>query len=986
MVRASGLYLVILIGLAGCGSGDPDLDRLQSAREALKNGNLADAQKFAGEIAPANPHWAEGQLILGAVALQSGSPKQALERYRDVPRDNALYPAALVGVAAIEQDLGNLEAAIRDFEAVLQLHPDDDTVRRSLAKLLASTGQRRRADYHFWALATANAIDFKQLVLLTDFDRRDPNDAALLSSCEQHSPRDAAVQSGLAAEAFSKGDLADARRRLELAVSIDPLLSGPQGLLGELLVEEGEEECQRWFRGLPSAIRDDPEIWFVLGLLAQRHEPPEIATHCFWIAAKAMPASYRIVYKFGLADSQSNPAGGGAVLAYARLLFDLQQNLSQFLNSRTSDRQALKRVVDLLIESGREWEARCWALYARDEVKHTRWAEVALKRLTNNPPPDGSRFADSKIAFDRHRPPEPAGLDEFLASLSTEAGASTSSPRNSQVRFRDESSDLGIEFVYHQGHVAGTQGVRIQESTGGGVAVLDYDGDDLPDLYFTQGHDWPPDSDFGAPSEKYQDRLFRNRGDRFQDVSRIAGIVFEEGFGQGCAAGDFDNDGFPDLYIANVGKNQLLINQGDGTFKDATGALPKTPRTWTSSCLIADLNNDGHPDLFDVNYLEGPGLYRRTCNETECTPQAHKPAADRLFLSQGDGSLTSFDLEVDSRWGSGLGIVAFQIEGPASNAVRETRSNERSSATRLSLFIANDHEPKFLLINAPAETPAGLALTDEAFLRGVAVNKDGRPTASMGIASGDANGDGLLDFFVTNFRNEASNLYLQNSEGLFEDAISGSGLLIPCLPYVKWGTQFLDADNDGDLDLVVANGHVGDFHTPGVECYMPTQFFNNDGSGRFTEIRGNEIGDYFDRKLLGRALALFDWNRDGLVDIVASPIASSAAVLTNRTRDAGNSIWIRLHAVSTARDAIGATVTITTASGQNRQQVTAGDGYQASNERILRFGLGDHTEVEAVVHWPNGTTQAVERLGANALWAVVEGKQPVKVRDWVIPH
>jgi len=992
MVRVLCFFLFILFGCVGCSSTDPDLLRLQSAREALAKGRLADAEKFAAAISPSHPGWAEGQLILGSVAQRFGDWQKALEYYHGFPRDHALYPSALIEAVSIEQSHGNIQAAIRDLEVVLQLRPDDVQARKTLANLLASTGQRRLADSHLWTLVKANAFEFKQLVMFTDFDRRDPNDLKFLEWCDQRSPRDAAVQTGLAVEAFNNGDLAAARRRLELAISVDPLISAAQGLLGELLVEGGEVEFNRWYRQLPPTIRDEPEIWYVRALWAQRHEQPEIAAYCFWNAAKAMPASYRIVYKFGIAEIHANPTAGGAILTYAQSLFALRQNLSQFLNAANRDRDALKRVVELLIETGRDWEARCWTLHAKETLKPVAWADPLLKRLPSDPPFSRLQIADSRNALNRFVQSNSRSFHEFLAGSVDFNGKSAALPGNSQIRFRDESSDLGIEFVYHHGYVPGTVGVRMQESTGGGVAVVDYDGDDRPDLFFTQGHDWPHDSDFPAPTGKYQDRLFRNFGDGFQDVSQQAGITFEEGFGQGCAAGDFDNDGFPDLYIANIGQNQLLLNQGDGTFKDVTSASQLTTSTWTSSCLMADLNNDGNPDLFDVNYVEGSSLFRKICNETECTPQAYQPARDHLYLSQGDGTLKLFDLEVDDRWGSGLGIVALHIDNPATKSLPDPghsdgpKGEARSQANRLSLFIANDHEPNFLLINSPSRTPDNLTLVDEAFLRGVAVNQDGRPTAHMGVACGDANGDGLLDLFVTNYKNEPSNLYLQKSDGLFEDAISGSGLLIPGLPYVKWGTQFLDAGNNGHLDLVIANGHVGDFHIPGIECYMPTQFFRNDGRGRFSELQANEVGEYFDRKLLGRTLALVDWNRDGLTDIVAFPIASPAAVLTNQTLGAGNSLSIRLHAVSTARDAIGTSVTITTTSGQSsHQQLTAGDGYQASNERIVRFGLGEQTEVEKVViDWPNGTTQILERVPANTLWVVVEGKRAVPVRNWPV--
>jgi hypothetical protein len=418
------------------------------------------------------------------------------------------------------------------------------------------------------------------------------------------------------------------------------------------------------------------------------------------------------------------------------------------------------------------------------------------------------------------------------------------------------------------------------------------------------------------------------------------------------------------LYVANIGANRLLINNGDGTFTDMTEKLRLTTSAWTTSCLIVDLNADGSPDLFDVNYLEGEAIYRKICEEHSCTPQAYKFARDHLHLSQGDGTVRYFEIGGEDRWGAGLGIVAFRDDGPSANAARP------------SVFIANDHEPNFFLVNSPADNSHNLSLAELAFARGLAVNKDGKPTACMGVASGDVNGDGLLDLFVTNYKEEANNLYLQSAGGHFSDAIAGTGLMAPGIPYVGWGTQLFDADNDGRLDLIVANGHVGDFRKEGLECDMPTQFFENKGGGQFEELPPEVVGPFFGRKLLGRSVATLDWNRDGLTDVVVCPIAAPVALLTNHTAEGGRVLTVRLHAVSTARDTIGTVVTIATPAGEIRQQLTAGDGYQATNERVLRFGLGSIAAVgRMVVEWPSGVAQIVESVPADALIDVIEGRR-----------
>jgi hypothetical protein len=317
------------------------------------------------------------------------------------------------------------------------------------------------------------------------------------------------------------------------------------------------------------------------------------------------------------------------------------------------------------------------------------------------------------------------------------------------------------------------------------------------------------------------------------------------------------------------------------------------------------------------------------------------------------------------RPGPGLGVVAFRPASPDGSREEE----------RLSLFVANDHFPNFYLRNSPAANSENLQLSDLAFQTGLAVNRDGKATAHMGIASGDVNGDGLLDLFVTNYKDEAKLLFVQGADGLFADSIAGTGLMEPGLPYVGWGTQFFDADHDGKLDLAVANGHVADFDKPGVDYAMPTQFFRGIGAARFVELRPEAAGPFFAEKRFGRSLATLDWNRDGLTDFVMSSIASRAALLTNESKDTGHWLAVRLHGTQGPRDAIGAIVTVKTAKETTRTQLTGGDGYQATNERVVRFGLGRQAEeVEVTIEWPGGAQETIPGVPVDRLLEVVEGQ------------
>jgi hypothetical protein len=288
-------------------------------------------------------------------------------------------------------------------------------------------------------------------------------------------------------------------------------------------------------------------------------------------------------------------------------------------------------------------------------------------------------------------------------------------------------------------------------------------------------------------------------------------------------------------------------------------------------------------------------------------------------------------------------------------------------------------------VNAADAGADNLALRDVGYLSGLAVNNEGEANACMGVAAGDANGDGLLDLFVTNYKNEANNMFVQSDGGYFTDVIAGAGMRTSGFSYVKWGTQFLDADNDGRLDLAVTNGHVGDFEEPDVEYKMPSQFFYNAGNGEFRET-SDSAGPFFAEKRFGRSLATLDWNRDGRTDFAVSSIAAPASLLTNTTEEAGNFLALRLHAVTTARDAIGSLVTLVTPSGTIHQQLTAGDGYQATNERVLRFGLGGETQIdEILIEWPGGETQTLTAPSINTLIEVVEARSQATVWNGFVP-
>jgi hypothetical protein len=427
--------------------------------------------------------------------------------------------------------------------------------------------------------------------------------------------------------------------------------------------------------------------------------------------------------------------------------------------------------------------------------------------------------------------------------------------------------------------------------------------------------------------------------------------------------GDVNDDGFPDLYVANSGTNRLYMNNGDGTFSPDDGQF--TNERWTVSCAIADLNGDTFPDLFDVNYLEWDRPFTEVCTDSElglprtCPPDRFKGERNDLQLNSGDGSFRDVTQEagLGDLLGKSLGVIAADFAGTAG----------------IELFVANDEVPNLYLQNESPRANGPPQFVNQANAAGLSLDGSGAALACMGVASADINHDGHLDLFVTNFYRQSNTLYLSAGPGSFQDATRSSGLSEPGLLKLGFGTQFLDANLDGEPDLVVANGHLDDFSQKGIPFAMQPQLFLNQGAGQFVESSAEAAGRFFEGEHIARGVATLDWNRDGLTDFAVSHLGEPVELQTNDTSKHGHFVTIRLIGVGSGRDSIGATVTITTDNASSWQQVTIGDGYASSNQRILTFGLGEESVFEsATIKWPSGTTQEFRGVIADRHYITVE--------------
>jgi hypothetical protein len=479
----------------------------------------------------------------------------------------------------------------------------------------------------------------------------------------------------------------------------------------------------------------------------------------------------------------------------------------------------------------------------------------------------------------------------------------------------------------------------------GGVAVLDYDGDGRPDLFFANGAEQPSLRKTGPG---YYNRLYRNLGDfRFEDVTEKAGLR-GEGYSIAAAAADFDDDGLTDLFVAGVNRNILYRNRGDGTFEDVTAkAGVANMGRWAVSAGWFDYDNDGRLDLFVVNYVKWEPAREPFCGEpgkyrTYCHPKYYEGLANALYHNNGDGTFTDVSVVsgIGRQVGKGMGVAFADYDGDG----------------RMDVFVANDTVPNFLFHNEGNGT-----FRETGFLAGVAMNEDGRALSSMGADFRDLDNDGRPDLFITALANETFPFYRNLGKGLFADATYQSRIGAATIALSGWGAGAYDFDNDGRKDLFAACGDVQD----NTEIYssrksrQPNLLLIGGAAGRFAPV---EVG----APAMHRGAAVADLDGDGRVDAVVTVLGGAPVVLRN-TSGAGNHwLGLRLTGVRSNRDAIGARVHIVSASGEQWNHVTTAVGYASSSEKAVHFGLGKDDRVKLIeIAWPSGIVQRMENVAAD---------------------
>jgi len=546
-----------------------------------------------------------------------------------------------------------------------------------------------------------------------------------------------------------------------------------------------------------------------------------------------------------------------------------------------------------------------------------------------------------------------------LAALFLAPKGDGAPPEASPVTFRDITQKAGIHFVHNNGAFGKK---FLPETLGSGVAFLDYDNDGWPDIFLVNGMDWP-----GHSVKHSTPKLYHNNHDgTFTDVTHKAGLDVEM-YGMGVAVGDYDNDGYDDLFVTALGQNRLFHNNGNGTFTDVTQKAGLAgPHELSTSAAWVDYDKDGKLDLVVGNYVQWSQETDLYCtldgkSKSYCTPESYKGTAARLWHNRGNGTFE----DVTQKAGLGdptsktMGIVVFDYDNDGWP----------------DLLFSNDTQPNKLYRNNGNGT-----FTEKGVIAGVAFSEDGVARAGMGVDAADYDHSGYPSVMITNFSNQMLSLYHNEGKGLFVDEAPQSEIGRATLTTLGFGCFFFDYDLDGWQDILVANGHIDpeiQRVQANVKYAMPPHLFRNLGKGKFEEVT-KSMGQEFTAPRVARGAAYADIANDGRLDVLFSTNGGPAYLFKNEAAPgsaANRSLRVKLVGVKSNRDGIGTLVRLTSGGATQTQMLRSGSSYLSSSELVLTFGVAQHDKADAIeIRWPSGQIDHLSNIGVAQTITVTEGK------------
>ncbi|MBI3465927.1 MAG: VCBS repeat-containing protein [Planctomycetes bacterium] len=948
---------------------------LRTAQAALARRDLETAKKICNQILQRDPSHQPTLLLRIEIARSENDPASALPFLRRIPDHGPGAALARYREGMIYWQFGRAREAEQMLLKTLELDPDAAGAESTLKQLY--TLQLRRDDLRA-LLRSRRTTHPWTLFELLDFLVAGEVPPYLLASWLQkvegfvrNDPADLHSLLALAAYYAAAGRHSATAETARTLLRRDPKNVSAHALLADALLHQDQlEEARAALREVPSDA-SDVGVLRSHGRLALAESEYSRAADYLEDCLRLTPGDSSAMYQLGMALERIGSTDRAAeVIRCAKELSRLAPTVQGIMQNHSATGRDPRELPEALLKLG-ELMLQCAAYeeatYCLEFVVQSDPSNERAQALFTKARGEFTR-RDSTLA--RKAQPRMAESDIHSGTKLLRREPSGPVSPGPALQFKDVSATVGLSFQYFTGD---TGKKYLFETLGGGVCALDYDGDGWVDLYFSQGSRFPV-----SPGDfTFRDQLFRNwGGERFETVTDLAGLG-DSGYTIGCAAADFDNDGFADLFIGNYGRDRAYRNNGDGTFSEivlpdavAAPAPAAAGGSMTSSLGLADLDRDGDLDLYLVNYLATIDVCPdRRGKMFVCNPMMFEGEQDVLYENLGDGRFQdvteSSGIKVPD--GKGLGIIIADLDNDGWPEI----------------YIANDTSANFLFHNVSQDTGGAtdskIRFEECGVFAGCGLDRHGKAQAGMGLACWDFDDNGYLDLYVTNFYLETNTLYLNEGDLRFVDSIRPTSLVADTTSLLGFGTQALDVDLDGHVDLFVANGHIDDYREqdPNVMWKMPPKLYHGRGGLQFVDV-SQAAGPYFHGAYLGRGVARLDWNRDGLPDLVVVHQNEPAALLENVTATQANRVVLDFVGTLSNRDAINLRYWVICGGKRRVFEIVGGDGYLASNERRQIVGLADAATVETLeVLWPSGRRDRWSELPANSSIKIIEGRDPI---------
>ncbi|MDB4731636.1 FG-GAP-like repeat-containing protein [bacterium] len=934
----------------------------KQAEQAIEDHDNLKARSLLKLCLDRDPDHVMAKLYFGQFLRESGETEQALELWRSIQSDDPSHLATarmLEGTVALER--GRLDQSRDLFRESISLNPDYLDARERLLFVYAMLRRPKELVAELKEIRARRPLRIQELVFET------LPYAISLPSSQSLSPLEVTLKENLADSAAQEayveilnedGKVSEAlefiSRIQDKYTLTDKLISRQILLLVESrMVQEAVKIC----RSTRVKSSKSEDVWYACGRVAYELGHWEIAVNFFQNVEAVDNNFQENCYYLGMSLERMGQSEKSKLLLEKSIFLDdletLCLRITQLENPNSPKvLPILIQIAEKLQKLDRFDDAVQWYSLARKIAPNDqRLKELfeATKQLSSTVL---SKELNSRPSFTI-----PVIPDSILPNLKPGKSQEKLPIPGSTIKFVDVHDKAKINGQYFNGNTGRSY---LIESMGGGIIVLDYDADGWEDLYFPQGCKIP----YEATSTEHIDQFYRNQdGNQFVDATSNSGVA-ANAYGLGGTALDFNNDGFDDFVVSNMGKNYFYFNNGDGTFTDIGDRVFFQTENMSTSVAAADFNGDSFLDLYVTNYVTD----LKTCPLPDgtfrpCDPASFEGQKDQILLSDGSGFFkdSSEESGINLPNGKGLGVVVADFD----------------SDQRMDIYVSNDGVPNFLFKNTATSNTQVPVFEERGLLSGSALDRLGKSQAGMGISVADFNQDQLLDIYVTNFYDEHNTLYSNFGDLNFQDDTRRHGLYNPTLSVLGFGTQACDFDCDGDADLIVANGHIFDDESGNQPWKMTAQIFRNFGDGQFNET-SIQAGDYFNLPCLGRGVATLDWNRDALPDVIIVHQDRPVALLENRTKIDNQVMSLQLVGTESNRDSIGA-VLYQVSDADQRTQIPVMDGnYLSCNSRDRTFAFPpDDLPRKFEVLWPIGrkTSHILKRKmlekNGNSRWRLI---------------